>query len=250
MGGKWFYSDISFEEKNAFLESGRDSLFKAVGRAQWNWDNYLSQGLSIPMGPSHPQHAIYQSSGDANILSWSPPHVGEVDMYRIYRRAGYYIGDYDFVDEIPGSQTSYEDADIGIGVSYYYYITAASDKGIESSAHYNRHNAPCRPFKKYSDTLSHVRVVPNPFNYHQANRWSGERNRVTFANLTSHCTIRIFTVNGDLIKTFRHKSESSTEHWAPILTDDNVYPAPGVYVYVVEDNDTGAKETGKFIIVR
>ena len=250
MGEKWFYAEITEEERNQFLESGRDSLFKAVGKAQMNWDNYLSKGESIPMGPSQPQNAVYKAVGNGVELAWSSPDVGDVSSYRIYRNEGNHIGDYELLAEVPASVNSYFDDNSKIGVSYYYYITALNEQGIESSAHYNRMNSPCRPYKKHSEDITKVRVVPNPFNYYQAKRWSGERNRITFTNLSKNCTIRVFTVNGDLVKTFHHKSESATEHWAPLLTEDNVFPAPGVYVYVVEDEDTGDKETGKFIIIR
>ncbi|MBD3290881.1 T9SS type A sorting domain-containing protein, partial [candidate division KSB1 bacterium] len=250
MGLKWFNKEISVEERNEFLDSGRDSLFKAVGRAQYNWNNYLSNGMSIPMGPSQPQNVVYESGGNSVNLSWVPPDVGDVDSYRIYRQIGNYVGDYDLIAEVPATETSYEDLNVAVGISYYYYVTAVNEDGIESTAHYNRRNAPARPFKKHSEDISKVRVVPNPFNYHQANRWAGERNRITFTNLTNNCTIRVFTVNGDLVKTFEHKSDSATEHWSPLLTEDNIFPAPGVYVYVVKDNNTGKKETGKFIIVR
>jgi hypothetical protein len=35
-----------------------------------------------------------------------------------------------------------------------------------------------------------------------------------------------------------------------MLTDDNLFIAPDIYVYHIEDVDTGEKTTGKFVVVR
>ncbi len=251
VGLKWFNGEIAQDEKNKFLNSGKDSLFQTVGRAQWNWDHYLSKNVSIPMGPSQPQNLTVRAGGKQVTLNWTAPDVGEIAAYRIYRKEGTYFGDYLFHDEVSANETQYIDTlNVNIGVSYYYYVTAMNSEGIESTGHYNRINIPSRPFLGTAKNISKVRVVPNPYNYHQVNHWSGERNRITFANLTEDCTIRVFTVNGDLVKTFHHQSESGTEHWSPMLTDDNLFPAAGIYIYVVEDNKTGQRETGKFIIIR
>ena len=35
-----------------------------------------------------------------------------------------------------------------------------------------------------------------------------------------------------------------------MLTDDNLFIAPDIYIYHIQDSDTGASATGKFIVVR
>ena len=47
-GLQYYSGEITQEEKNTFLDSGKDSLFNAVENAQLNWDNYLSHGTVYP----------------------------------------------------------------------------------------------------------------------------------------------------------------------------------------------------------
>ena len=93
-------------------------------------------------------------------------------------------------------------------------------------------------------------VVPNPFNLFQAKTFPGDADRLTFTNVTRRCVIRIFTVNGDLVKTLRKDDPSAFITWSPMLTEDNLFIAPDVYIYMVEDLDTGKRATGKFVVVR
>ena len=76
-----------------------------------------------------------------------------------------------------------------------------------------------------------MRVVPNPFNLYQAQNFPGDYDRLTFTNLTARCTIRIFSVNGDLVKTLNKDDASAFITWSPMLTDDNLFIAPDIYVY-------------------
>ena len=92
--------------------------------------------------------------------------------------------------------------------------------------------------------------MPNPFNLYQAKGFPGDADRLTFTNLSRRCIIRIFTVNGDLVKTIRKDDPSVFVTWSPMLTDDNLFIAPDIYVYHIEDVDTGEKTTGKFVVVR
>ena len=70
---------------------------------------------------------------------------------------------------------------------------------------------------------------------------------LTFVNLPGNCTIKIFTVDGDLVKTLRHTNGSGTAYW-DIRSDYNQMLSTGVYFYHV-DSDAGEK-IGKFAIIR
>ena len=98
-------------------------------------------------------------------------------------------------------------------------------------------------------------VVPNPYveaasfeaaPFNQSGR--GER-RMEFRGLPSSCTIRIYTVRGDLVQTLRQ--EGSIEGFVAwnLRTKDNLEVAPGLYVYHVEAPGIGTY-VGKLAIIK
>jgi hypothetical protein len=105
-------------------------------------------------------------------------------------------------------------------------------------------------------TLEEVKVVPNP--YVAAATWE-ERNPYTsgrgpraihFIHLPQVCTIRIFTVSGELVRTIEHQSSmnNGTAEWN-LLTRDNLSAAYGVYIYHIDAPGVGEK-VGKFAIIK
>ena len=68
-----------------------------------------------------------------------------------------------------------------------------------------------------------------------------------FINLPLKCTLKIFTVTGDLVKTIEHDNGTTEESWNQI-TQDNQLIFSGVYIFYVE-SDVGNK-VGKFVVVR
>ena len=68
-----------------------------------------------------------------------------------------------------------------------------------------------------------------------------------FINIPPVCTIKIYTMSGDLVATVEHTNGTSEEPWNQI-TDARQLIYTGVYLYVVE-SDMGDK-IGKFVIVR
>ncbi len=106
------------------------------------------------------------------------------------------------------------------------------------------------------DDLERIAVVPNP--YVVAARWEpprlfatgrGER-RLFFIHLPQTCTIRIYTVSGDLVQTLEHDSTllDGAEPW-DLKTKDGLDVAPGVYIFHVEAPGLGEK-VGRFAIIK
>ncbi|TET24380.1 MAG: hypothetical protein E3J78_01280 [Candidatus Cloacimonadota bacterium] len=105
-------------------------------------------------------------------------------------------------------------------------------------------------------TLDNIMVVPNP--YIVRNPWevSSDYAVLRFTNLPDECTIRIYTLGGNLIKTMEHKVEATaasaiqggSEKW-DVLTDNNQRPASGIYIYHILTPD-GDTKTGKFALIR
>ncbi|MGB8658765.1 MAG: hypothetical protein WCE90_13430 [Candidatus Zixiibacteriota bacterium] len=97
--------------------------------------------------------------------------------------------------------------------------------------------------------LNRIKVVPNP--YIVRNNWepSGDYSRIAFTHLPNRCTLRIYTLSGDLLRTLEHNSADldGNENW-DLLTKNNQKIASGVYIYHV-DSPYGEK-IGKFAVVR
>ncbi|MBL7959685.1 hypothetical protein JNL27_05530 [bacterium] len=101
--------------------------------------------------------------------------------------------------------------------------------------------------------LKNIKVVPNPFYIFSSFDTPYDR-IVKFMNLPASCTIRIFTVAGDLVRTIYHNASSnndrvdtdpfnektdagdlstSTERW-DLKTANGRYAASGIYFAVIE----------------
>lgn len=119
-------------------------------------------------------------------------------------------------------------------------------------------------------------VYPNPYYYGAS--WEGQSNfqeesrKLIFANLPARCVIRIFSPAGDFIDEIRHDENyngsdirwyrsfgsenpeenvfSGGEHAWDLLSADFQILARGLYLFSVEDLDTGENYTGKFVIIK
>ncbi len=106
------------------------------------------------------------------------------------------------------------------------------------------------------EQLEDIKVVPNPYIASAAwevknpyNSGRGPRS-LHFIHLPSQCTIRIFTINGELIKTIEHESmlNDGTADW-DMLTKDNLSISYGIYIYHIEAPGIG-EYTGKFAVIK
>ncbi|HEX7319450.1 MAG TPA: hypothetical protein VF399_03720 [bacterium] len=105
-----------------------------------------------------------------------------------------------------------------------------------------------------------VKVVPNP--YIIANEWqqSFRLRRLRFINLPSTCTIRVFNLNGELVKTLTHTNNTTSssgselsnftggDEWWDLLSENRQLVASGIYVFHVQ-SDVG-EQIGKFVVIR
>ena len=105
-------------------------------------------------------------------------------------------------------------------------------------------------------SLDLIRVVPNPYvaaaTWEERNPYSTGRGprSIHFTHLPQVCTIRIFTVSGELVATIEHESTmlDGTAEW-DLLTKDNLSASYGVYIYHVDAGEIGEK-VGKFAIIK
>lgn len=96
--------------------------------------------------------------------------------------------------------------------------------------------------KKITENLNKIRVVPNPYIVSSLFEPEfGELRReplrqIQFINLPNECTIYIFTLDGDLIKTIHHNSNFGTATW-DLRTDGGREISTGIYLYVVKTDE-------------
>jgi hypothetical protein len=100
---------------------------------------------------------------------------------------------------------------------------------------------------KAKDELSEIKVVPNPYIAHALWETTEGLRKIQFTHLPEECTIRIYTLAGDLLRVIEHDNGTGTEDW-DLLNKNQQGIVPGVYYYHV-DSEYGQK-LGKFAIIK
>ncbi|MCK4397058.1 hypothetical protein KAW96_10785, partial [candidate division WOR-3 bacterium] len=177
-------------------------------------------------------------------------------------------------DTVIGNDTFYKYVDKNIlNYTPHYYGISAFDKGwpfnegsilpvLESSVLGNKILSYPSPT---SADEEEVIVIPNPYRIDQTQKyrdlkwedwegygWSEHKRRICFANLPQRCTIRIFSLGGDLIKTIEHdysRSNRSYEDWN-LITRDVQGIVSGIYLFSVENHISGKIQVGKFVVIK
>jgi hypothetical protein len=100
--------------------------------------------------------------------------------------------------------------------------------------------------------LANIRVVPDPYyaisGYTRHGTWEanqGER-EIQFQHLPDQCTLRIYSLAGDLVRTFQHNDGTGTVSWN-LLTDSGRLIASGIYIYHVESRY--GDRLGRFAVI-
>jgi hypothetical protein len=95
--------------------------------------------------------------------------------------------------------------------------------------------------------LERIRVVPNPY-YGRSNY---ERNqflrKIRFMNLPAVCTIRIFNLSGDLVRTLEKNDSSTSVLTWDVQTTNQLPVGSGIYIYQVEAPGAG-KTFGRMVV--
>ena len=272
MGGE----GLTDAEKNWWVATGRDSLFKYFSQATRRYFRNLESGrnpYNAPDAPPAPD-LIVTAGEKSVVLEWSdvsqePDYdTGVLDFagYRVYRTKGKNDTTFQKIWECGGTSgvpvtTRYVDTGVKRGFAYYYYVTAYDDgsqnweqpgRSLESGKYWNmmHKNKPVHPFMSSQPLadLENIKVVPNP--YHDKSvkyNWPGEENKLLLINIPLKCTIKIFTMTGDLVKTIVHDDGTTEQAWNQV-TDNNQLIFSGVYIYYME-SEMGNK-VGKFVVIR
>lgn len=95
--------------------------------------------------------------------------------------------------------------------------------------------------------LGRIKVVPDPYIVHAT--WESNKNekKLQFIHLPENCTIRIYTLGGDLVRTLEHNDGTGTADWN-LLSRDGLDISPGIYIYSVE-SEYGSR-LGRFAVIK
>ncbi len=271
IGGKWLEGTGPFvlpdgsstndkdEYKDAWVFTGKDSLFQTFERAKQVYEN----GLNVPSPPPPPKEFSVISGGDRIILKWADNAESWPNFkgYRIYRAIHVPDTTYELIFEttLPNLVHSYNDTALQRGFDYYYYITSFDDGStndihpgvpLESSKFYTMTNDPAFLKRPPGKSLEDIRVVPNPYNIRSRELQFGYSapDRIMFLDIPGECTIKIYTERGDLIKTIEHTDGSGDEAWNSI-TEYRQVVVSGIYIAVFITPD-GKQAIRKFVIIR
>ena len=223
--------------------------------------------------------------GDVNPETYQDPNRADgitqpFEGYRVYKSTQSATGpwtllaEYDLSDNEFGQNTGLEHQYIDVGLlnnlEYYYTVTAFSKPdtsinfpSLESSLNANANRVV--PGTAPPQTVGEVAVVPNPYRgdmaYHSYNppwekmggsrgRWMEQDRRIQFINLPDQCEIKIYSLAGDLVNTIRHNNPTQGyEDWN-LTSDVGQAISSGIYLFTVEDNNTGKVQVGKFVIIK
>ncbi len=275
-----------YSEVSTVNQLGRDLFEKSSDKAQFTYNHGLRHPVP-PVAPAFTvDYYKAKTNFVANQLTWpdscenfADPDDGIKDLYgyRVYRSEYLPIGPWKLVADIKkadanyyfGSTYTFVDSTVDIGTSYYYALTAY-DTGraawpvdptakfketgttkvppLESSIFANRSASTFVATSVPTNNLNNVLVVPNPFVAGAGQSQPGVEDVIQFVNLPNPCTIRIYTVRGDLVKTINVAEGSGAITAWDQATDYGQYVTTGVYIYHIESR-VGNK-IGKLAIVR
>lgn len=282
-------------ENQAHLIDGRDDLWAHVDAAV----ELYNRNYDLPHPPPTPNYGGMEGPNSILInpvaggvkIQWDlipnsyvdPDYqINDVAGYRIYRATFRSVGPWTLIKDIPvgnindyseNALGTYVDTDAELGVGYYYGVTSydtghdtpwPGDANIKSlpsleSGLVNANHEPKYPQSATSDNLKDIRIYPNPFKQTSGLAGSGESNRIEFVNIPGECTIRIYTLAGDLVTKIEHDDGSGDQAWgSKAIGDYQVskymqFVAPGIYLVHVEshvEGHEGESKVAKFVIIK
>jgi hypothetical protein len=94
--------------------------------------------------------------------------------------------------------------------------------------------------------MNAIKAVPNPYFSHSTYELNQFQRIIRFTHLPANCTIRLFNLGGDLVRTIHKNDASSLASW-DLLTDHGLPVGSGVYIFHVDAPGFGS-HVGKVAI--
>jgi len=219
---------------------------------------------TIPVPFPAPMIRVEDTKAATNQVIWGP-QVETFDSPRLAGRLSHYdvmraphpLGLWKLIVSVtPGDTAYFEDGEYtvldpesNLGDNVAYAVIAVDEFGGRSGlTNLTVHETQAPP----AATLGKVYVIPNPLIVTSGLSGSdpgGEiGDRIQFVGLTDRCTIRIFSYTGQLINTIEHNRSTYGNPWYQLSINNQII-ASGVYYFVVEDRDSGAISSGKFVVI-
>jgi len=109
---------------------------------------------------------------------------------------------------------------------------------------------------KVRESGEEVFVLPNPYKISEDYQWpegletgSGQFDkRIFFHNLRGECTIRIYTLDGDLVQEIEHRDADKTVASWNLINRNTQAVVSGIYLYSIESK--WGNQVGKFVIIK
>ena len=262
---------------NIISRDTRDKFYASADRSQLTFNNNFNH----PDPPAAPEFTVdfnRESDELATVISWGreaelipDPDDGTYDLagYIIYRSDFLPIGPWIPIDTIlvgdvnylKNEKYVYSDLSVTIGQSYYYALTSF-DTGkpswtgvqtinnippLETSIFANRLSLPFTTTLPAKNNLNDVLVVPNPYvaNIYDINAIN---EGIQFVNIPNPCTIRIYSMRADLVKTIDVNEGSGAIASWDLVTDYGQIAKSGIYLYHIDYKD--GNKIGKFAVVK
>ncbi|MFH1762217.1 MAG: hypothetical protein ABIA63_14050 [bacterium] len=223
-------------------------------------------------------------AGEVNPEEYHDPNRGDdiehpFEGYRVYKSTQGYGGPWTLLAQFDKDDNNYgpntgierEYTDIGLlnNVNYYYSVTAFALPDtvlgiLELESSLPKSSMIVSPGPAPPGTVGQVAVVPNPYMGNEdytayqppwesppAGRvWMEQDRKIQFINLPQSCTIKIFTVSGELVKTLEHNDPvRGYEAWN-LVSQVGQAIASDMYLFAVEDKNNGKIQVGKFVVIK
>ncbi|KAA3609886.1 MAG: T9SS C-terminal target domain-containing protein [Calditrichaeota bacterium] len=258
VGDEWLNGDAPFslpdgtttsnrdEFKNAWVFTGRDSLFNTFTNAVLNYEG----GYNIPDAPVPPDTFKVDSFDDYIQLTWSSNAEEDENFagYSIFRALNRPDTTFEQIyscglnTDNPQVVNHYEDKDVSPGNDYYYYIQSfdngATNNGtpLYSSLFWTKTNEP--GFVKIDPNNiddTEVKTIPQKFTLYQnyPNPFNPATKIRFYLDKPSETSIKIYDISGRVVTTIKKGFLNTGFH---IVEFNASNFASGIYIYEVSSD--------------
>jgi hypothetical protein len=193
------------------------------------WD-FVPGGLA-----ACPVHNGYEGLVDALVLrdNADPDSLGSELLIK--------TNNFDWIIEANGDTLR------GVGPEVGDIFTVNTKKPFRDGVRYEFSTAPATLIP--TNTKLSVRTVPDPYISGNSLENGTGGHRLMFVNLPAKCSINIYTMAGDHVRTLYHEDARSDTYTWDLRNKSRQYVAYGLYVFHVKDA-TGNSQVGRFMIIR
>jgi hypothetical protein len=238
-------------------------------------DSLDAEGQALPLDSPlrSPEHHISQITGREDFQGYRVYRYQSLSITGNPFETATLVAQFDRIDGTgfdtglppldPDGRRRFEDTGLLDGFPYWYAITTYSapdtEDGLpefESGFNENAQLIFPGPAAAGEGVAVGIGVYPNPyraasmFDTRGSSGTSEIGRKLWFTGLPARCSIQVFTLAGDLVKTIEHDDPSSGQEPWDLISEPVRAIASGLYIYVVTDHDTGNVHRGKLVIIK